>query len=203
MNFGIDTVIEQALNESIKAKQAFARQNSTALVELAGMIFEAFLDGRKLMVCGNGGSAADAQHIAAELVNKFQQKRRALPALALTTDTSILTSVANDEGYEYVFSKQIEALGTEGDILLAISTSGSSANILSAIHTAREIGIYTVGLTGGNGGKMMSVVDLPLVVESNSTPRIQEVHILAGHIICELIEHFLTHKQEAPKGTNR
>jgi len=197
MTSGIETIVEQALNESIKAKQAFVRQNSNALVRLAELIFHTFLNGRKLMVCGNGGSAADAQHIAAEFVNKFQQNRSPLPALALTTDTSILTSVANDEGYEYVFSKQIKALGVQGDILLAISTSGNSANILSAIQAAIEAGVYTVGLTGGNGGKILEIVDLPLVVESSSTPRIQEVHILIGHIVCELVEHFLIHGNQA------
>jgi len=193
MTFGMETIVEQALKESIRVKAAFVRQNSNALIKLAELIFQAFLNGRKLMICGNGGSAADAQHIAAEFVNKFQQNRAPLPALALTTDTSVLTSVANDEGYECVFSKQIKALGVKGDILLAISTSGSSANILSAVQTALEAGIYTVGLTGGNGGKMLAVVDFPLVVESSSTPRIQEVHILVGHIICELVEHFLIH----------
>jgi D-sedoheptulose 7-phosphate isomerase len=194
----MDTIIETALKESIRVKEAFVRQQSTSLIELAETVFKAFLNGRKLMLCGNGGSAADAQHIAAEFVNRFQRERAPLPALALTTDTSILTSVANDEGYEQVFSKQIEALGVKGDILLAISTSGSSANILSAIHAARKGELYTVGLTGGDGGKMRSLVDLPLVVESTSTPRIQEVHILAGHIICELVEHLLIHGHPAP-----
>jgi len=198
MDFGIDTIIEKALIESIRAKEAFVRQNADTLIRLAERISEAFLNGSKLMLCGNGGSAADAQHIAAEFVNRFQKERAPLPALALSTDTSIITSVANDEGYEHVFSKQIKALGKKGDILLAISTSGRSANIVSALHAARERGIYTVGLTGGDGGNMLGLTDLPLVVESHSTPRIQEVHILVGHIICELVEHMVIEADLAP-----
>ena len=143
------------------------------------------------MLCGNGGSAADAQHIAAEFVNRFQLERKPLPALALTTDTSIITSIANDYGYEKIYSKQITALGAEGDILLSISTSGNSPNIISAIITAKKMGIYTVGLSGRDGGEMNKLVDLSMVVESNSTPRIQEVHILTGHLICELVDYIL------------
>jgi D-sedoheptulose 7-phosphate isomerase len=198
MGSGIDTIIENALRESLSLKEAFVRQNADTLIALAETISRAFLNGRKLMLCGNGGSAADAQHIAAEFVNRFQRQRAPLPALALTTDTSIITSVANDEGYEHVFSKQITALGEKGDILLAISTSGTSANILSAIHAAREGEIYTVGLTGGDGGKMLQLVDLSLVVESRSTPRIQEVHILAGHLVCELVEYILIEGDRSP-----
>jgi D-sedoheptulose 7-phosphate isomerase len=198
MGSGIDTIIENALRESLSLKEAFVRQNADTLIALAETISRTFLNGRKLMLCGNGGSAADAQHIAAEFVNRFQRQRAPLPALALTTDTSIITSVANDEGYEHVFSKQITALGEKGDILLAISTSGTSANILSAIHAAREGEIYTVGLTGGDGGKMLQLVDLSLVVESRSTPRIQEVHILAGHLVCELVEYILIEGDRSP-----
>lgn len=198
MDSGIDTIIENALRESLSLKEAFVRQNADKLVGLAETISSAFLNGRKLMLCGNGGSAADSQHIAAEFVNRFQRERAPLPALALTTDTSIITSVANDEGYKYVFSKQITALGEKGDILIAISTSGKSENILSAIHAAREGGIYAVGLTGGDGGKMLPLVDLALIVESLSTPRIQEVHILAGHLVCELVEYILIEGDRSP-----
>ncbi len=198
MGSGIQTIIERALEESLSLKQAFVRQNADKLIGLAQRISKAFLNGSKLMLCGNGGSAADSQHIAAEFVNRFQAERAPLPALALTTDTSVITSVANDEGYEHVFSKQIRALGKKGDILLAISTSGTSANILSAIHAAREGKIYTVGLIGGGGGKMLPLVDLPLVVESRSTPRIQEVHIFAGHLVCELVEHILFRGDRSP-----
>lgn len=198
MGSGIDTIIENALRESLSLKEAFVRQNADTLIALAETISRTFLNGRKLMLCGNGGSAADAQHIAAEFVNRFQRQRAPLPALALTTDTSIITSVANDEGYAHVFSKQITALGQKGDILIAISTSGKSENILSAIHTAREGEIYTVGLTGGDGGKMLPLVDLALIVESLSTPRIQEVHILAGHLVCELVEYILIEGDRSP-----
>jgi len=164
------------------------------LINCSEYISKAFQNDRKLMLCGNGGSAADAQHIAAEFVNRFLLDRHPLPAIALTTDTSIITSVANDYTYEEVFSKQIQALGVEGDILLAISTSGNSNNILSAIKTAKEKGLYTVGLMGGDGGNMLTFVDLPMVVESNETPRVQEIHILAGHLICELVEYILFQK---------
>ena len=143
------------------------------------------------MLCGNGGSAADAQHIAAEFVNRFQIERSPLPALALTTDTSIITSISNDNSFDDIYSRQIEALGAEGDVLFAMSTSGRSRNILSALSTAKDRGIYIVGLMGAGGGEMLPLVDLALVVESNQTPRIQEAHILAGHIICELVERML------------
>jgi D-sedoheptulose 7-phosphate isomerase len=191
MDSGINTIIEDALKESLKAKEAFVGKHTDTLIDLAHTISRAFKRGKKLMLCGNGGSAADAQHIAAEFVNRFQRERQPLPALALTTDTSIITSIANDYGYDEVFSKQIEALGMKGDILLAISTSGSSGNIVSAIRAAREKGLYTAGFTGGDGGKMGSLVDIVLMVESDRTPRIQEVHILAGHIVCELVEYMM------------
>jgi D-sedoheptulose 7-phosphate isomerase len=191
MGNAMKNIITRALNESLRAKEDFVRKNTSALIHLAEDIAEAFRNDRKLMMCGNGGSAADAQHFAAEFVNRFQIERHPLPALALTTDSSIITSVANDYRYEEVFSKQIQALGVQGDILLAISTSGRSGNILSAIRTARDKGIYTVGLTGGDGGDMVKLVDLALVVESDRTPRVQEAHVLAGHLICELVDYIL------------
>ena len=191
MGNAMKNIITKALNESLRVKEDFVRKNTSALIHLAEDISEAFRNDRKLMICGNGGSAADAQHFAAEFVNRFQMERHPLPALALTTDSSIITSVANDYRYEEVFSKQIQALGVEGDILLAISTSGKSGNILSAIRTAREKGLYTVGLTGGDGGHMVKLVDLALVVESDRTPRVQEAHVLAGHLICELVDYIL------------
>ncbi|NVL93016.1 MAG: SIS domain-containing protein, partial [Desulfobacterales bacterium] len=147
----MENIIAKALDESLRVKGDFIRKNISALIHLAEDISQAFKNDRKLMICGNGGSAADAQHFAAEFVNRFQIERHPLPALALTTDSSIITSVANDYRYEEVFSKQIQALGIEGDILLAISASGRSGNILSAIRTAKEKGLYTVGLTGGDG----------------------------------------------------
>jgi D-sedoheptulose 7-phosphate isomerase len=184
-------IIAKALKANQWTVEEFVTKNSSSLMSCAEVVSDAFRNSKKLMLCGNGGSAADAQHIAAEFVNRFQIERSPLPALALTTDTSIITSVANDNSFDDVFSRQIEALGAEGDVLLAISTSGSSRNILSALDIAKDRGIYTIGLMGAGGGEMLSLVDLALVVESNQTPRIQEAHILAGHIICELVEHLL------------
>ena len=184
-------IIARALKQNQRTVEEFVTKNSSSLMSCAEVVSDAFRNSRKLMLCGNGGSAADAQHIAAEFVNKFQIERSPLPALALTTDTSIITSVANDNSFNDVFSRQIEALGAEGDVLLAISTSGSSRNILSALDIAKDRGIYTIGLMGAGGGEMLPLVDFALVVESNQTPRIQEAHILAGHIICELVEHLL------------
>jgi len=187
----MEEIIIRVAKESQRIQEVFIKKNTSQLIDCAEYISKAFKNDRKLMLCGNGGSAADAQHIAAEFVNRFLLDRHPLPAMALTTDTSIITSVANDYSYEEVFSKQIQALGVEGDILLAISTSGNSNSILSAIRTAKEKGLYTVGLIGGDGGEMLTLVDLPLVVESNQTPRVQETHILAGHLICELVEYIL------------
>jgi len=187
----MEEIIKRVAKKSQRIQEDFLRKNASQLIHCAEYISKAFTNDRKLLLCGNGGSAADAQHIAAEFVNRFLLDRRPLPAIALTTDTSIITSVANDYSYEEIFSKQIQALGIEGDILLAISTSGNSNNILSAVRTAKEKGLYTIGLIGGDGGKMLPLVDLPILVESNETPRIQEIHILAGHLICELVEHIL------------
>jgi len=142
----------------------------------------------KVMICGNGGSAADSQHIAAELIGRFKRERRSLPAIALSTDTSILTSLANDYSYDDVFSRQVEGLGREGDVLIMISTSGNSANVLRAGREAKKMGIATIGLLGGEGGRMLSEVDLAIVVASADTARIQEGHTLIYHIICDLVE---------------
>lgn len=156
--------------------------------EIARTLIGVFNRGGKVLLFGNGGSAADAQHLAGEFVNRFLFDRPALAAISLSTDTSVITCVANDACYEAVFSRQIEALGREGDLAWGISTSGNSANVLKAIKTAKEKKLLTVGFTGGNGGKLAEMVDLPLVVPVRSTPRIQEIHITAGHIICELVE---------------
>lgn len=193
----MENIIAKVVKESLKVKEDFIQKNTSKLIHLAEYISKTFKNDRKIMLCGNGGSAADAQHIAAEFVNRFQLERQPLPALALTTDTSIITSVANDYRYEEIFSKQIAALGVKGDTLLAFSTSGKSANILSAIRTARKKGLYTVGFTGGDAGEMLTLVDLALVVESNQTPRVQEAHILGGHIICELVDYILFQKNSS------
>jgi D-sedoheptulose 7-phosphate isomerase len=184
--------ITRAFEDSIRVKQAFLRDNLDALVTAIDAIAAAFHRGNKLLVFGNGGSAADAQHIAAEFVNRYLMERRPLPAIALTTDTSVLTSIANDYDYQDVFAKQVKALGKENDVALAISTSGNSANILRAIAVCNELKITTIGLTGGNGGKMVGNVDFLLrVSEGNSSPRIQETHLLVEHVICELVDQKL------------
>ena len=144
--------------------------------------------GGKILLCGNGGSAADAQHIAAELTGRYKTERGALAGIALTTDTSALTAIGNDYGYEFVFSRQLEALGREDDLLIAISTSGNSGNVVKALELARKIGIKTIGLSGRTGGAMNELCELNLVVPSNDTPRIQEMHIMIGHIICQAID---------------
>ena len=140
------------------------------------------------MLCGNGGSAADAQHLAAEFVGRFLREREARPALALTTNTSVLSALGNDYGFERVFARQVEAWGNPGDVLLALSTSGNSINVLEAVAVAMQRGLTTIGLTGGDGGRLAAVCDIPIVVPSASTPRIQEAHITVGHILCDLVE---------------
>jgi D-sedoheptulose 7-phosphate isomerase len=187
----VERIIEKALRETVKAKEDFVKENTRSLILIAEKVASAFTSDRKLLICGNGGSAADAQHIAAEFVNRFMLERPPLPAVALTTDTSIITSIGNDYSFEDIFSKQIKAIGMEGDVLLAISTSGNSANVISAVKTARGQGIYTVAFTGGDGGRLGSLVDMALVVRSNTTARIQETHIFAGHLICQLVDHIL------------
>jgi D-sedoheptulose 7-phosphate isomerase len=187
----LDKIIEKALRESIKVKEEFIKENSRNLILFAEKISQAFTADRKLMICGNGGSAADAQHIAAEFVNRFMLERPPLPAIALTTDSSVITSIGNDYSFEEIFSKQIKALGMEGDVLLAITTSGNSGNVISAVKAARGAGIYTVVFTGGDGGRVRSLADMALVVKSNTTARIQEAHSLAGHVICQLVDYIL------------
>ncbi|MBW1816828.1 MAG: D-sedoheptulose 7-phosphate isomerase [Deltaproteobacteria bacterium] len=184
-------IVEQILNDSLDATERFVGAMSADLILLAEKIALAFTSDRKLLICGNGGSAADAQHIAAEFVNRYELERPPLPAMALTTDTSVLTSVGNDYGFDQVFSKQIKALGQAGDVLLALSTSGNSGNVLRAVKAARRLGIYTAGFTGGDGGKLKDAVDAAFVVDTPSTPRTQEAHALAGHIICHLVDHIL------------
>ena len=158
------------------------------IVEVGKKLVDVYKSGNKLLIAGNGGSAADAQHIAGELVSKFYFDRPSLPAIALTTDTSIITAIGNDYGYEYLFSRQIEANGVKGDAFLGISTSGNSKNIIEGLKTAKEKGLITIGLTGDNGGKMKELCDYCMCVPSNETPRIQEAHILIGHILCSIIE---------------
>jgi len=168
-----------------------AEEKAPLIIDAAEMVAQAFALGRKLLIFGNGGSAADAQHIAAEFVNRFIIERPALPAIALTTDTSILTSVGNDYGNRRIFSKQIKALGKAGDVALAISTSGNSPNVLEALEAARNEHLKTILMTGAGGGKAAKLADLWLEVNSKTTPRTQEIHILWGHLLCELVDFIL------------
>jgi D-sedoheptulose 7-phosphate isomerase len=180
--------ISTIVAKSIDTKRRFFDSHGADVERVASMISESLKSGGKLLVFGNGGSAADAQHIAGELVNRFLQERRALPAISLTTDGGVLTCIANDTGFEKVFARQIEALGNKGDVCLAISTSGQSPNIIAACEQARSQGIQVIGLLGRDGGKVAGLCDLALIVPSNDTQRIQETHNLIGHILCELIE---------------
>lgn len=165
-----------------------SEQLTHGIEQFALALAAALRNGGKLLVMGNGGSAADAQHLAAELVGRFLLERRALPAIALTTDTSILTAVGNDYGFDEVFARQVEALAASGDLVLGISTSGQSANVIKALAAAREKGCQTIGLLGRDGGRVAGMVDLALTVPSPETPRIQEAHQLIIHIICDLVE---------------
>ena len=178
--------------DSLEVKRRFFAGHSDQVERAAALIAEALNASGKLLIFGNGGSAADAQHIAGELVNRFLRKRRGLPAIALTTDGGVLTCIANDTGFENVFARQVEALGTKGDVCLAISTSGTSVNILAACEQARAQEIKVIGLLGRDGGKVAPLCDLALIVPSDDTQRIQETHNLVGHILCELIEGDIT-----------
>jgi D-sedoheptulose 7-phosphate isomerase len=176
------------------------KENLSLLLDAVKLMSHCFEGGNKLFFFGNGGSAADAQHLAAEFVNRYIMDRPPLPAIALTTDPSILTSIANDFSFNEVFAKQLKALGKEGDIAIGISTSGKSPNIIKAFEVAKEMGMKTVALTGNDGGALIKIADLSLIVPSSSTPRIQETHILIGHLLCELVEHYLFLNNPAVSG---
>ncbi|HEV2508989.1 D-sedoheptulose 7-phosphate isomerase [Bosea sp. (in: a-proteobacteria)] len=162
-----------------------------AVVSCAGILVAALKAGRKIILCGNGGSAADAQHLAAELMGRFLKDRRPLPALALTVDTSALTAIGNDYGFDQVFARQLRGIGVAGDVLIGISTSGNSVNVVKALETARALGISTVGMTGSGGGAMTSLCDMCLKVPSDQTNHIQEMHIAIGHLLCGIVENEL------------
>lgn len=183
--------IQQIARESIETKRAFFASHADAVARAADLLIETIRAGGKLLIFGNGGSAADAQHIAAELVNRLNYDRPPIAAIALTTDTSILTSVANDASFAELFERQVRALGRKGDAVIAISTSGDSPNVLKAVEAARQLGIKVVALAGRNGGRLAPLADVALVVESVSTQRVQETHIAIAHILCELIEDAL------------
>jgi D-sedoheptulose 7-phosphate isomerase len=180
--------IERQLMEHQQVMAALLDSMTGKVGSLADELVECFRRGNKLLVMGNGGSAADAQHFAGEIVSRFRMERRALPAIALSTDTSILTAIGNDYGFERVFVRQVEALASAGDLVIGISTSGSSKNVLLAMDAAAAIGCRTVALVGGAGGPIAERADLQLVVPSNDTPRIQEAHITIIHIVCDLVE---------------
>jgi len=184
-------LIQRWFQESGKLQLRFVEEQAETLLAAARIIAGVFKNGGKIIIFGNGGSAADAQHMAAEFINKFKIERPPLPALALTTDSSILTSVANDYSFDEIFVKQIKALGQEGDVALAISTSGRSANVLAGVREARSRGLTTLGLSGRDGGSLAREVDLSLVVRGDSTPQIQEVHLIIEHILCELVDQLL------------
>ena len=185
------TLVSTNLVQSIMAKEAFVRESADDLLLLAEWIRETVADGGKLLIFGNGGSAADAQHLAAEFVNRFLINRRPLPALALTTDSSVLTSIGNDFSFDQVFVKQVQALGRPEDLALGISTSGTSANVVKGMQAAREIGMRTAALTGGTvrpGGDLATLCDLVLNVPADATPHIQETHLWIEHVLCEIVE---------------
>jgi D-sedoheptulose 7-phosphate isomerase len=180
--------IQSQLRSHVETIAAVERELTPAIGKAVQLLIDAYRDGRKLVVMGNGGSAADAQHLAAEIVGRFKMERKALPAVALTTDTSILTAVGNDYGFDCIFSRQVEALAEPGDVVVGISTSGNSPNVQKALEAARKKRCRTVALLGKDGGTIKDVAELALVVPSNDTPRIQEAHIAIIHILCDLLE---------------
>jgi D-sedoheptulose 7-phosphate isomerase len=193
----IEDIIIRCFKESNRVKEIFLAENLGRLVKVVDVITAALKKGNKILLFGNGGSAADAQHLAAEFVNRFLIERPPLPAIALTTDSSVLTSIANDYEFNEIFSKQIRAIGQPGDIAWGLSTSGSSPNVLKGLETAKKLGLTTVALTGRDGGTIAKAADYPLNVSSNLTPRVQEAHITAGHVICEMIDYKLFQKPDS------
>ncbi len=189
--------IVKIFKESSNLTDVFVAENLEGIVSVIEAITLALKAGNKILLFGNGGSAADAQHLAAEFVNRFVIERPPLPAIALSTDTSVITSIANDYDFSEIFSKQIRAIGQTGDVAWGISTSGASPNIIKAIEAAKKIGMITVGMTGKEGGEIAKMVDYSLNVSSNSTPRVQEVHITVGHVICEMIDYKLFQRPDA------
>lgn len=181
-------MIEKELRSHLETIQKVIETLQPTIKEACETVVATLKGGNKILLCGNGGSAADAQHIAAELTGRYKTERAALPGIALTTDTSALTAIGNDYGYDTVFARQVEALAQEGDLLIGISTSGNSRNVLNAFDVAKRKGCATMALTGRDGGKMKAAADRNIVVPSDNTPRIQEMHILIGHILCQAID---------------
>jgi len=184
-------LIDEFVGESLRVKTQFFHDNKARIADAAAAIAQSLRNGKKLLFFGNGGSAADAQHLTAEMVGRFGPDRSPLAAISLSTDTSILTALGNDYGYEMVFSRQIQALGQPGDTAIGISTSGNSPNVIRALDVARSKGLFTIGFTGETGGQLQSHAEVLFQVPSRQTPRIQETHILLGHILCELVDREL------------
>src|SRR2546421_5408766 len=182
------SIAAETFAEHLRVMTEVLSSGLPAIQRAGDLICRALKNGNKILICGNGGSAADAQHIAAELVGRYEKERRGWPAIALTTDTSALTALANDYGYELVFARQVQALATSGDVLIAISTSGNSANILAAVKQARDLGCVAIALTGAGGGQLAKICDASVVVPSDRTSRVQEAHITIGHLWCELVD---------------
>ncbi len=187
---------ENSIAASVRAheqalKDSFGPENLKVLDEITARIVQAFRSGNKILLCGNGGSAADAQHIAAEFVGRFKRERKGLPSIALTTDTSILTAIGNDYAYDLVFARQVEALGQKGDVLIAISTSGTSKNVIQAALKAKELGLTVIGFTGKSGRELQKVAELTFLAGSEKTPHVQEMHITALHAVSEAAEDTL------------
>jgi len=196
----LETRFREAFNESIELKQRVLEAQGPQVIGAAKMLAQVFKAGGRVLIFGNGGSAADAQHLAAEFVNRFQVERPPLAALALTTDTSILTSVANDYDFKQVFAKQVRALGRPGDLAWGISTSGNSPNVVAGFDAARELSMKTLALSGRDGGPVAAAADFALTVPSRNTPRVQEVHITIGHVLCDLVDFLLFPEKFAPLG---
>ena len=185
----MQNIIQQRFQEHMEVAQAVMQSDILEQIErVAEVVKKALADGHKVLFCGNGGSAADSQHLAAEFVGRFQKERRGLPAIALTVDTSILTAVSNDYGYDKVFVRQVEALAQAGDVLFGITTRGNSANVVEAVELAKQKGVFCVGMTAAGGGKMAVMCDECIAVPAKVTARAQEMHILIGHILCELVD---------------
>lgn len=183
--------ILKAFSDSAAVKQQFAHDHADRIAQVAALMVTAFREGRKVLLFGNGGSATDAAHIAAEFVGRYKRERKPLPAIALATDIAAITCIANDYGFDELFARQVRAHGQKGDIAIAISTSGNSPNVLKGVAAARECGMITIAWSGGTGGKLAGLVDHPFVVPSTVTARIQESHITLGHVLCELVEETL------------
>lgn len=187
----MENFVKNIFNEMQEVQNRFFAENGPLLTAISKEIADCFMNGGKLYIFGNGGSAADAQHVAAEFINRFKMERPPLPCVALTTDTSILTSIGNDYSYDDVFEKQVSALAGPKDLVWGISTSGNSENVLKGLRTAAKSGVKTIGFTGKDGGKMSGLCDLLLISPSDTTARIQEVHIAAAHVICELVDEIM------------